>query len=373
MQPATFDEIRFGGPGNATVVVSFTADLDRHAAALTQLVDVPNGVVVCPQRSRPASRVALANDLMARTAGAFYSLSPQSRPPQVTLRADRRDLADELIRDYGPRVSIVLGSIPYPDPDAAGPRPYPPGRGCGTLPTPSKLSSSLRWSVAAPLRTHSGGDLAPKLRITNVGGRTVSFEYGIRGASSPRWEGRRSWPRTPGRSLPSLRRHAPTRSAHQCGWAALDRELRRQPRLGAPTREILRALPRGRLAGQGRRLQPDPADDHEGSTAAVRSGSCTAPMTVPAGCDARSPCAWSAPGGRRAWTRGPARSPVGEFLRLVRPGRTACMDSRASLLAGGGVHAPGPFGEDGVHGLAGRLAHRWRSSCAWSAPEGQRA
>lgn len=60
----TFGDLRFGGPNNGFVIVSFTGDLQIHAATLSSIVDVPDGVIVCPATQTAAERAALANELV---------------------------------------------------------------------------------------------------------------------------------------------------------------------------------------------------------------------------------------------------------------------------------------------------------------------
>jgi hypothetical protein len=182
-QPS-FAEIRFGGKDNATVVVSFTGDLQRHADALTALVNIPSGVVVCKGEQTASERVALANELVTRAGSSLVggSLTPSSGPPVVVLRADSRDVADEIVRAYGSRVQVVLGEFAYPDPTVArldGAELNPAGLGrCGAVPTPSSSSKLLRWSVAKPLRIHSGGSLQQKVTWKNIGKSSVTYESG---------------------------------------------------------------------------------------------------------------------------------------------------------------------------------------------------
>lgn len=178
-QPATFGELRFGGPNNATVVVSFTGDLEVHAQALTATVDIPNGVVVCRAVATARSQVDLANRIVAIATGAMIggSLTPSTGRPVVVLRADRRDVAEELLQTFGPRLQVVLGEFAYPDrtvarEDAAL---VPP---CGVVPEPSTASKALRWSVPKPLRTHSGGDMTTAVSWTNVSRGSVTYESG---------------------------------------------------------------------------------------------------------------------------------------------------------------------------------------------------
>ena len=179
-QSATFGELRFGGTNNATVVVSFTGDLQTHADALTKIVDIPNGVVVCPASQNATDRVNLANEIFASTRGAITGGSitfADGARAVVVLRADRRDVADDLVRTFGTRIQVVLGEFSYPDPTV--PREdhsaLPP---CGVVPTPSASSNALRWSVTKPLRVHAGGDITTAVSWKNIGRRSVTYESG---------------------------------------------------------------------------------------------------------------------------------------------------------------------------------------------------
>lgn len=179
-QAASFGDLRFGGKNNGTVVISFTGDLQIHAEALTKITDIPNGVVVCPAVETAATRVALANELVARTQGALVggSLTPASGPPVVVLRADRRAVAEDLVRTYGSRVQVVLGEFVYPDATVARLDTSTPRRSCGSVPIPGPSSSALRWSVAKPLKVHSGGDISTVVSWRNTKRRTITYESG---------------------------------------------------------------------------------------------------------------------------------------------------------------------------------------------------
>lgn len=178
-QPLTFGDIRRVGPGNSLIAVSFTADLNAHARALQGLVDLPNSVVVCPAPMTSASLVALANELVSRAGAAMIggSLTPTDGVPVIVLRADRREVADALVRDYGARVQVVLGNFAYPDPAVAR-RDTTVPLACGEIPSSDARSKSLAWSVPKPLRVHSGGDLRTLLTIRNVGRRAVTVTTG---------------------------------------------------------------------------------------------------------------------------------------------------------------------------------------------------
>lgn len=179
-QALSFGDLRFGGKNNGTVVVSFTGDLQIHAEALTKITDIPNGVVVCPAVETAATRVALANELVARLQGALVggSLTPISGPPVVVLRADRRAVADDLVRTYGSRVQVVLGEFVYPDATVARLDTPTPRRSCGSVPIPGPSSSALRWSVAKPLKVPSGGEISTVVSWRNTKRRTITYESG---------------------------------------------------------------------------------------------------------------------------------------------------------------------------------------------------
>ena len=179
-QSARFSELRFGGTNNATVVMSFTGDLQIHADALTKIVDIPNGVVVCPATETATDRVNLANEILAHAMGAITggSLTPANGArPVVVLRADRRDVADDLVRTFGTRIQVVLGEFSYPDPTVPRDDHFalPP---CGVVPTPSAMSGALRWSVPKPLHVHAGGDITTAVSWKNTSRRSVTYESG---------------------------------------------------------------------------------------------------------------------------------------------------------------------------------------------------
>ena len=179
-QAKSFGDLRFGGKNNGTVVISFTGDLQIHAEALTKITDIPNGVVVCPAVETAATRVALAKELVARLQGALVggSLTPVSGPPVVVLRADRRAVADDLVRTYGSRVQVVLGEFVYPDATVARHDTSTPRRSCGSVPIPGPSASALRWSVAKPVKVHSGGDISTVVSWRNTKRQTITYESG---------------------------------------------------------------------------------------------------------------------------------------------------------------------------------------------------
>ena len=176
----TFGDLRFGGPNNGQVVVSFTGDLQVHVTALTSIVDVPDGVIVCPAAVTAASRAALANELVNRAGAAMVggSLTPPTGPPVIVLRADRREIADELVAAYGTRIQVVLGNFVYPDAAVARLDTTLPPQPCGLLPTPGPRSAALRWSVPKPLRVNTGGDITTTVAFRNTSRRDVPFDSG---------------------------------------------------------------------------------------------------------------------------------------------------------------------------------------------------
>ena len=176
----TFGDLRFGGLDNGFVVVSFVGDLQVHATALTSIVDVPDGVIVCPAVVTAASRAALANELVNRAGAAMIggSLTPATGPPVVVLRADRRGIADELVAAYGSRVQVVLGNFVYPDPNVARLDTTLPQQPCGEFPRPGRASAALRWSVGKPLRVNTGGDITTNVSFRNTSLRSVPFDSG---------------------------------------------------------------------------------------------------------------------------------------------------------------------------------------------------
>lgn len=179
-QSSTFGQLSFGGKNNATVVVSFTGDLQVHADALTKIVEIPNGVVVCAATETANSQVSLANEILAHASGALTGglLTPATGRPVVAIRADRRDVADDLVATFGTRIQVVLGEFAYPDPTVARKDPFAALAPCRTVPKPSAASKALRWSVPKRLSIHSGGDFTTPVSWTNMSRRTVTYESG---------------------------------------------------------------------------------------------------------------------------------------------------------------------------------------------------
>ena len=169
-QEETFGELGFAGENSATLMVSFTSDLQLHADALSLIVDMPDSVVVCRAR-RTAMALTTQVTEISRTYPGLRGVTGDGQIAEVYVNADRQDVADAIVTRYGSDVRVWLGMFRYPDASV----PDSPGidRTCGELPTAATTDKRLRWTTSKRLHVRSGGSITVPVRLTNVGRVTI--------------------------------------------------------------------------------------------------------------------------------------------------------------------------------------------------------
>ena len=100
------------GTNDASVFVSFTADLDLHRDALDNLVAHPDELIVCQVAVSGDVARALAAKLTDDLAGRFSSVGVGGNGVNVVLMPGEEALGDELVAQYGDAVSVTICSDP---------------------------------------------------------------------------------------------------------------------------------------------------------------------------------------------------------------------------------------------------------------------
>ena len=106
------------GSGDASVFVSFTSDLDVHRAALHQIAEFPDELIVCQVPISGEVASALQAHLVAQYSGRFASVGRSMGAVEVVLAADQEALAADLAAQYGDAVDLTIGALAYPLDDA---------------------------------------------------------------------------------------------------------------------------------------------------------------------------------------------------------------------------------------------------------------
>ncbi len=171
----------FGGYGlhwytseDAAVFVSFTGDLAEHRAALAELVEYPDDLIVCQAPASEADRNAIQATLLAELDGRFTSLGSGGKAGAVTVGLVPTDeaLAAELVERYGAAVDITVGALAYPLDDAVDV--------CGPALEPT-LRDGLEVTLVEadePLVVTDLGTVALSIRLTNTGDQPILFDSG---------------------------------------------------------------------------------------------------------------------------------------------------------------------------------------------------
>lgn len=108
----------WNGDGERVVVASFVANVADHRAALTDLVDEPDRLVVC----RARLTVGESNEIMAAVAPLIAGSATSGQgglvgQVTVAVHAGNEPLAEQLHAAYGDQIEVTLGVFPYPMPD----------------------------------------------------------------------------------------------------------------------------------------------------------------------------------------------------------------------------------------------------------------
>ena len=166
------------------LIVWFTADLDVHEAALRAKAEHPDRLQVERARMSKRERDRIVGELRQRsdvgTVSGYGRGGEQSgaSPIAVELRSHQSDLAGELVAQYGDKIAVVVGQLPYPDPGDTDV--------CDTLPAASERTPGLELKVALPTTTLSSSSRAGiegAVTIRNGGARPLWFETGYHAAA----------------------------------------------------------------------------------------------------------------------------------------------------------------------------------------------
>jgi hypothetical protein len=96
-------------PGDASVFISFTSDLDTHRHALRERVSYPDELLVCQVAVSADEAQALFDKLMNDLEGHFQSLSlGYFGGVEVLLLPGEQQLAEQLALDYGAAVTVTM-------------------------------------------------------------------------------------------------------------------------------------------------------------------------------------------------------------------------------------------------------------------------
>jgi hypothetical protein len=94
--------------GNASVVISFTGNLDTHRTALRSQVAHPDELIVCQVAIPGDVAQALSTKLVDELAGHFQSIGQGIGPIDVVLNPGENALADQLGEQYGDALRVTV-------------------------------------------------------------------------------------------------------------------------------------------------------------------------------------------------------------------------------------------------------------------------
>jgi len=94
--------------GDASVVISFTNDLEAHRTALRSDVAYPNELIVCQVAISGTVAQALSTTLVDELAGRFSSIGQGIGPIDMILNEGENALADQLAAQYGDAVRVTV-------------------------------------------------------------------------------------------------------------------------------------------------------------------------------------------------------------------------------------------------------------------------
>lgn len=95
---------------DASVFISFTADLDVHREALRALVSYPDELIVCQVAVAGEVAQALSAQLADELEGRYQSVGVGINGVEVVLMPGEEALATELAEEYGDALTVTVGS-----------------------------------------------------------------------------------------------------------------------------------------------------------------------------------------------------------------------------------------------------------------------
>lgn len=107
----TYGVVWHGG-GDASVLISFTENVDVHRSALLSDVEYPDELIVCQAAITGDIAHALVTELVDELSGRFRSINRGLGPIHVVLCAGEETLADQLLHEFGDAVSVTIWDQP---------------------------------------------------------------------------------------------------------------------------------------------------------------------------------------------------------------------------------------------------------------------
>ena len=98
------------GADDASVFISFTANVDEHRDALAHVVQFPDELVVCQAALPGDQAAALLARLMVDLEGKYVSIGSTGEAVVIGLPAGEDELAADLTARYGDAVKATVGA-----------------------------------------------------------------------------------------------------------------------------------------------------------------------------------------------------------------------------------------------------------------------
>ena len=160
--------------GDASVFVSFTGDLGEHRAALTELVEYPDELIVCQAPASETDRSAIQATLSSELNGRYTEISSGGKSGAVVvgLNPTEQTLADELVRRYGTAIDVRVGALTYPLDDADSV--------CAPRLEPSLIDGldAAVLDTTEPVTMTRTGTVPLTIRLTNTSDQPIRFDSG---------------------------------------------------------------------------------------------------------------------------------------------------------------------------------------------------
>ena len=170
---------------DASVVVSFTSDLDVHRAALETAVEHPSELIVCQVAASGEVAQAVEATLVKELEGRFLSIGRGGGAIEVVLAANEELLAGERVARYRDAIDVTVGALAYPLDQAS--------EVCDDQPAAASLPG-LRIEVVAPAGPVNASGVEPlqlTVMLTNDRSEPIRFTSGTARRDSPRPLGQR--------------------------------------------------------------------------------------------------------------------------------------------------------------------------------------
>jgi hypothetical protein len=161
--------------GDASVFISLTSNLDTHRAALAQVVEHPDELIVCRAALSGTANQALQAALVEELTGRYRSIGQGNDSVVIHLPAHEEQLASELVDRFGDIVSLTVGNFGYPlSPETA----EVSGACAADLTGPTDLDGLTATLEFDEPSAQAGDELSGTVTVTNTGPGPASFESG---------------------------------------------------------------------------------------------------------------------------------------------------------------------------------------------------